>query len=194
MEKLIQFEKKLLTLLPTLPPEIDRPWVLATYLSLKMATELNYTDDAFSKLPNQDQIDFLSKNLSFSFQDIQKLSKGNNTWEAGYFFNNAIFRMVALAEIGLKVLFKRKTTIDAPDNYWWLSKWYENTFTQKLGNIQNARKRVNHFKHDTRSKNKNNKVFEKMSEGIKAFQELLSLLEHIASLTNQASEYAEPPR
>ena len=33
----------------------------------------------------------------------------NKEWESGYYFNNAMFRMVALTEIALKVLFEQRT-------------------------------------------------------------------------------------
>lgn len=97
--------------------------------------------------------------------------------------------MVALAEIGLKILFEKQMKMAAPDNYHWLSGWYEKTFPGKLTNINNARTRVNHFKHKPRKERQRNK-FEKMGEAIKALGELLTLLENIERLTPHAMGHA----
>ncbi len=158
-----------------LPQETDRAWLVSTYLSLEKAHALNYQHDAISKLPKSDQDNLL---LKINTLDSHRLSRNNKKWIAGYFFNNAMFRMVALTEIGLKILFEKTMKMKAPDDYWWLCNWYESTFNMKLSNIQNARRRVNKFKHEPRF-GKRKKKFETISEGIDAFKELLSLLEQI---------------
>jgi len=174
-KKLDQLNIRVSSLVSKLPDETDRSWLVTIYLSLKKAAALNYKDDSFSKLTkcNQDTILLKMKSL-----DTRRLSTTDKDWIAGYFFNNAMFRIVALAEIGLKILFEKKTKMKAPGDYGWLSQWYERTFTMKLDNIQFARRRVNKFKHEPRGKGKKKK-FETMREGIDALKELLSLLEQI---------------
>jgi len=174
-KELIQLIKRVSSLVSKLPDETDRSWLVTTYLSLKKASAYNYKKDAFSKLAKSNQDAIL---LKINSLDPRKLSVTEKDWIAGYFFNNAMFRIVALAEIGLIILFEKKEKKQAPRDYRLLSQWYEKTFTMKLKKVQLARKRVNKFKHEPRSAVKNKK-YETMREGIDAFKELLSLLEQI---------------
>ncbi len=92
-----------------------------------------------------------------------------------------MFRLVALAEIGLKVLYTKETKKKAPeDNHSYntvLLPWYEGQYGT-LVNIVNARKQVNRSKHRKRNP-ASRKYFETLKEGIDGFNELLSLLERI---------------
>lgn len=99
-------------------------------------------------------------------------------WLAGHFFNNALFRMVALVEISLKTLFQRQMNMEPPDNYGWLADWYKKKFAGKLGYIGRARARVNKFKHEQRDRTKP-KALETYVDGLKAFDELLLLMSFI---------------
>lgn len=170
-----QIKKRVTSLVIKLPQETDRAWLVSTYLSLRKAHGLNYQYDAISKLAKSDQDNLL---LKINSLDSRRLSRDDKNWIAGYFFNNAMFRMVALTEIGLKVLFEKRMKMKAPDDYWWLSNWYKSSFNMTLNNIQNARRRVNKFKHEPRLGTRRKK-FETINEGIDAFKELLSLLEQI---------------
>jgi len=173
-----QLKKRVDSLIPILPQETDVSWLVSIYFSLNKAYELNYQYDAISKLIKSDQADILLKISSLNFTSNAKLSKEERTWLAGYYFNNAMFRMVALTEIGLKILFEQKMKVKPPKDYGWLSKWYLMVFGKNLINVQNARSRVNKQKHELRG-TKNSKQFESMKDGIYAFNELLSLLEDI---------------
>jgi hypothetical protein len=162
----------------TLPEEIDRSWLLSTYLSLRRADQLNYKDDTVSKLPKTGQNNILLKITSLNSRNTLKHAK---KWLAGYYFNNAMFRTVALAETGLKVLYEKRTTKKAPrgnDAYPRLLGWYKENFNMNLDNIAKARQQVNMFKHDVRSPSRR-KEFETMKEGIEALKELISLLKRI---------------
>ena len=172
-----QIKKRITCLVTKLPKETDRSWLVSIYLSLKKAHGLNYQYDAITRLTKSDQDKILLKVNSLESRRSSK-DEDDKNWVAGYFFNNAMFRMVALTEIGLKVLFEKRMKMQAPNDYWWLSNWYESAFKMKLNNIQNARRRVNKLKHKPRIGTRN-KRFETMSQGIEAFKELLALLEQI---------------
>lgn len=171
--RLKEIEKRLPPLVSKLPDVIDRSWLVSTYLSLKKANSLNYKGDMFSRLPKgqQDMIALGIKSLGSS-------KAGNREWESGYYFNNAVFRMVALAEIALKVLFEQKMKMKPPPSYPWLSGWYETSYGNRLSGINSARSRVNKFKHEPRHRTVKKK-FESMQEGVDAFEELLLLLEQL---------------
>jgi hypothetical protein len=171
--KLNQIEKRLIPLIQNLPDVIDRSWLLSTFLSLKKAHALNYKEDLFSRL-SKDKRD----SILLGVKPLGSSRTRNKEWESGYYFNNAMFRMVALTEIALKELFERKMEIEPPPSCPWLTKWYETTYERRLNNINAARKRVNKFKHERRSKIPTKK-FETMQEGVDAFEELLLLLEQI---------------
>ena len=65
-----------------------------------------------------------------------------------------------------------------PPSYPWLSEWYKATYGNGLSGINNARNRVNKFKHEPRHRTLKKK-FESMQEGVDAFEELLLLLEQL---------------
>lgn len=179
--QLDQYKRRLIKVIPQLPQETDISWLVSVLTSLEKAYTMNYKKDAFSDLRENDQIKRL---LSISSSEFD--SSKDNTWLSGYFFNNAMFRMVALAEIGLKILFEKHIKLDAPDNYHWLSCWYRKAFHGNLTNINNARTRVNQFKHKPRDLSQRSK-FKKIGEGIKALGELLTLLENIGRLTTHST-------
>jgi len=110
--RLKQFKKRLTPLVQMLPEVIDRSWLVSTYLSLKKANGLNYKEDTFSRLPKGQQ-----DAIALGIKSLGSSKTGNREWESGYYFNNAMFRMVALAEIALKVLFEKKAKMKPPPSY-----------------------------------------------------------------------------
>jgi len=106
-----------------------------------------------------------------------KTPKGN--WTAGYYFNNALLRIAALAEISLKCLFEQHTGFESPRNYRWLANWYEKEFLTKITNLDRTHQEINIFKHE-HPRRRQRKV-ETIEEGLAAFSELLELLNHVAS-------------
>jgi hypothetical protein len=171
-------QKKIELLIPALPEEIDRSWLVSSCLSLKKAQTMQYKDDAFSKLPKATQDQFLLNTNSLS---IHKKVHSSKQWIAGYYFNNALFRIVALAEIGLKVLYTKETKKEPPtgrDVYYRLKNWYSAKFNMNLTTITKARQQVNDYKHHTRGST-NIKHLETMHDAIVSLYELLALLEKI---------------
>jgi len=150
--KLKTIKRRLKPLILSLPEMIDRSWLLSAYLSIRKAYSLNYHNDSFSKLSKADQDDIL---LYINSLSSLKTMTRHREWIAGYYFNNAMFRIVALAETGLKVLYTRETKKKAPeDNYAYnnlLLPWYEGRYGI-LHNLKNARKQVNKFKHRNRDR------------------------------------------
>lgn len=139
---------------------------------------MQYEDDAFSKLSKATQDQFLLTTNSLS---IHKKVRSSKQWIAGYYFNNALFRSVALAEIGLKVLYTKETKKKPPtgrDIYYRLKDWYTAKYSMNLTTITRARQQVNDYKHDTRGST-NIKHLETMDDAIVALNELLALLEKI---------------
>jgi len=173
-------KKSIQSLIFVLPEEIDRSWLLSSYLSLRKAFLLNYERDAVARLLKVDQDNLLLKITSLTPRKTLKLVE---EWVAGYYFNNAMFRMVALAETGLKVLYQKKTSRKAPKGnraYYILLGWYKKNYGLNLDIITEARIQINVFKHDVRSPERSKK-FETMREGVEAFKELLLLLAQICS-------------
>jgi len=132
--------------------------------------------DSFARLKRKTRD---SVNVHILYQDLFETPKPTDAkkkmWLAGYYFNNALLRMVALAEITLKLLFEREMKMKSPNNYWCLVGWYKRKFAGKLKYIASARARVNKFKHDPRDRTKP-KALESYADGLKAFKELLKLM------------------
>ena len=165
-------------LVMVLPEEMNRSWLLSTYLSLQRAFDLNYQHDVVARLPKADQDRLILKITSLTSRKTLKYTK---EWLAGYYFNNSMFRTVALAETGLTILYEKKTSKKAPagnEAYYTLMAWYKSNYGLNLDNITKARKQVNVFKHDVRSP-KTSKMFKTMREGIGALKELVLLLKQI---------------
>jgi hypothetical protein len=179
MNKFNEIKKRISNLLQNLPSGIDRSWLVSSYLSLKQSFEMKYQKDFFLEIERNKQNIVLEEINSLDFEGT---SNENKFFVAGFYFNNSVFRIVALAEIGLKVLFEKKMKLPAiKRDYKWLKEWYEKTFNKKMDNIQSARKRVNVFKHEPRSVNLQKK-FETIEDGIAALEELLLLLEKIIEI------------
>jgi hypothetical protein len=111
--ELTKINRRLKPLILNLPETVDRSWLLSTYLSLKKAYSLNYKNDSLSKLSKSDQDAIL---LDIRSLGSAKTISAHREWIAGYYFNNAMFRIVALAETGLKVLYTRETKKKAADD------------------------------------------------------------------------------
>ena len=73
--ELTLIQKRIKSLIPALPEEIDRSWLVSAYLSLKKAHSMKYKDDAFSKLPKANQDMFLLKTNSLSIHKNVPSSK-----------------------------------------------------------------------------------------------------------------------
>jgi hypothetical protein len=178
--ELDRLQNKLNQIVSTLPKEIDRSWLVSAYLSLKKAERMKYKYDVISRLEKKQQDNILKQCTSFS---AEGKSENIKNWIAGYYFNNAMLRMVALAEIGLKVLFEKKEKIEPPDDYWWLSTWYTKHTGNRLSTIQQARKRVNKLKHEKKQE-KSKQKFETLRQGVSALKELLVLMGQLTRSSN----------
>jgi hypothetical protein len=175
--KIEMYKTKVENLLRSLYEESDAEWLLAVYLSLETAEKLGYTHDAFARKSRTDRDKTNLEMLSDHFFSIPASTEDKNDWLAGHCFNNALFRMVALAEITLNDLFKQEMGMEPPFmRYDWLVKWYETKHLGKLKFIGKARARVNKFKHEKRDRSKP-KALETYSDGLIAFEELLVLMD-----------------
>jgi hypothetical protein len=182
--KIRKYKNTVQSLAAILPDKSDAEWLVAIYLSLGTAEELGYKEDSYARLDrktrNEGNADMLSKD-SLQFPASSDITK---KWLAGHYFNNALFRMVALSEISLRTLFYREAkmspNLEPPINYWWLVDWYEGKFERKLKYIHKARRRVNKFKHDPRER-QGPKALETLGDGFLALEELLLLMSVLAT-------------
>lgn len=127
--------------------ETDRAWLVATYLSFQAAEKLGFRDYEFDTLSLPDQTPALLDLLGQSLLEIEGISTQIQQWKSGHFFNNAVPRLVALAEVRLKVLYGKRTKCDLPHNYLKLVQWYEAVYSDKLTFLGKAREQVNLMKH-----------------------------------------------
>lgn len=178
MSKIEQFEEKVRSLAVQLQDDTDKAWLVGTYVSLRTAQELGYQRDDFAKAPAKDRKYTLQCVISENLLDVPNPSSLKKSWKAGYFFNNALLRMVALAEIGLKLLFEKRTGKKPPPNYHCLVEWYELNFDDKLDYVGKARQQVNRYKHKPRDPTERRKL-ETLEEGVLAFDEILSLMSRL---------------
>src|SRR5574341_1053409 len=169
-----KLKQKVNSLVSQLHDQTDRSWLVATYMSLRTAHELGYQRDEFANVPKSERESVLQRVISDSLLNPAESPPIRELWLAGYFFNNAVLRMVALAEIGLKNLYKKDTGTAPLDDYKKLAKWYKLTYGNELKYLKRARLQVNEFKHELRDMQKKRK-FETMEEGVSAFKELLVL-------------------
>jgi hypothetical protein len=86
--------------------ETDRAWLVATYLSFQAAEEFGFRDYEFDMLSLPNQTPALLELLGKPLLETQGISTQAQQWKAGHFFNNAVPRLVALAEVHLKVLYR----------------------------------------------------------------------------------------
>jgi hypothetical protein len=154
--------------------ETDRAWLVATYLSFQAAEELGFRDYEFDTLSLSDQTPELLELQGRPFLETQGISTQAKQWKAGYFFNNAVLRLVALAEVRLKVLYRKRTKCELPHNYWTLVKWYEEVYSDKLTFLGKAREQVNLMKHQRHEPEVHN-MLKSLDDGLTAFRELLRL-------------------
>ncbi len=170
------YKEGVASLLRKLPEHSDPEWLLAVYLSLGTAERLGYKHDEFARKERSER-DLV--NIQMLSAPYFSLPASTNKWLAGHFFNNALFRMVALAEITLNDLFQRKMNLDPPRNgYGWLVDWYGITCAGTLEYMNKARARVNKFKHHERQRAKA-KPLETYDDGLRAFEELLTLMRQL---------------
>ena len=181
------YKERVSSLAKALPDKSDTEWLIAVYLSLGTAESLGYTRDSFARLDRNARDAVNADMLSSDSFKIPESSEAKRKWLAGHYFNNALFRMVALAEITLKTLFEREMNMKPPDNYWWLVDWYKKNFAKKLDFIGRARERVNKFKHVPRDRTRP-MALDTYADGLKAFEELLVLMSFIV----EAQHVAQP--
>ncbi len=161
----------------------DKAWVCAVFVSLHFAETLGYKEDTFIKLKNRQEkhetlLAIVKDNLLLPTSRSPKQQK---YWSAGHFYNNALFRIVALAETRLPVLYKLRVGVRPQEDYFWLSRWYEKTFGESLELVYRAREQVNRLKHDPHYKRRNPKA-DLLEEGIDAFREVITLLERMVAI------------
>ncbi|HEU4933750.1 MAG TPA: hypothetical protein VFT48_16815 [Pyrinomonadaceae bacterium] len=174
--KIERYKSQTLSLVKSLPETSDAEWLVAVYLSLGTAEKLGYKKDIHARKPRRDRDAINADLLSTNSFDRQEPSAEKTAWLAGHFFNNALFRIVALAEITLNELFEREFQMEPPRQiYDWLAKWYTQKHGKKLDWIKKSRERVNRFKHRKRARQET-KPLEEYEHGLKAFEELLTLM------------------
>lgn len=166
---------------------IDRAWLVAVYLCLKTAEDLGYVRDDFVQFDLRRQevalLDLISRGIT-----LPSLQSDDTTiWLRGHFYNNALLRMVFLAETRLDMLWQR---YNSPRNFksvgerWAVQlDWYTSRFDDTLEFLQSTRNQINIFKHDDTTQpgakrlgNKGLRKIETMEDASRALQELLGLL------------------
>jgi hypothetical protein len=174
---LSQLQRKLTAVIETLPDSSIRSRLVWAYASLCRAEERRYRHDDFRKLRTG------ARTLAMK-QLVAEPCKEHQT-DAAYYFNNALFRMVVVAEIGLKQLFKRRESLDPPDDWNWIASWYERTYKARLTYLRVARKEINEWKHRERAEpSREDRRCETLRDGIRVFLELLHLVETLAEATS----------
>lgn len=162
--------------------EADKAWVVAVFVSLRTATTLDYQQDSFIRLSKKEKHDALLAIMSEDRLLPPQSSPSEQYWRAGHFYNNALFRIVALAETRLPVLYERHARGKPPEeNYWELSKWYEETFAESLEHVNRARAQVNRLKHVPHYERLDPRA-ERLEEGIAAFREVIRLLWRVVAV------------
>jgi hypothetical protein len=184
-EKLNRLKKTMNSLVSRLDDETDRSWLVAAFISLQIANDLGYEKDKFTRSQKDERDNSLKTCLKYGLQSLSapRATVTHEYWKAGYFFNNALLRIVALTEIGLKALFEKQTNVQPPNDYWWLVEWYKRTNDNSLSYLNKARKQVNRFKHKLRDAQRE-PYLESMQDGICAFEELISLMKTLIKQRN----------
>jgi hypothetical protein len=114
-------------LLDALPDMAGRARLLATYLSLCEAHIFGYKTDSFMRCKKNVRDSVFRKLTTNSAISRDFDQPGEREWLAGYYFNNALLRIVFLAEISLKSVFKKRMSMYPPKrDYKWLVNWHEN--------------------------------------------------------------------
>jgi len=169
-------------LIPNLPEHVGRARLVATFVSLRRACDLGYKNDVFRQMRKGERdkyLQILAAESPFSHEGPKDNTPEGN-WVAGYYFNNALLRIAALAEIGLKYLYEQYTSRKAPQrDYWRLAKWYESEFSTKITHLNRTRQEINDFKHE--HANRRQRKLETIGEGLAALGELNKLMDRVAS-------------
>ena len=177
---MVEFEQRVAELMSRLPESAGPSRFLGAYLALRTAEELGYDRDHFRQRPKNEREHLLSQFASQRVFDSTESSNEVKEWSAGFYFNDALLRMAALGETSLKDLYSRSHSgRKAPDDYAWLANWYHATYKFQIGFLTRARHEINIFKHEPVEGRKPRKL-ETMTDGMKAFRDLLQLLEQIA--------------
>ena len=166
---------------------IDRAWLVAVYLCLKTSEDLGYVRDDFVQFDLKRQevglLDVIFRGIT-----LPPLQSDDTTiWLRGHFYNNALLRMVFLAETRLDMLWQQYNSpkrFKSVGERWAVQlDWYTSRFGDTLEFLQRAREQINIFKHDDTTQpgaktpgNKGLRKIETMEDATRALQELLGLL------------------
>ena len=101
-----------------LPEGVDRAWLVANYLSLRTAQDLGYVDDSFARLTDPQRTEAMLAAVDRGAEEGCGLA-GLVLFGAAHFFNNALFRMAAQAELVLQCLCCAPEELEPPGIHLW---------------------------------------------------------------------------
>src|ERR1700728_1377624 len=101
---LLQLQGRVIRLIETLSDSSVRSRLVWAYASICRADQRGYRRDDFRSLRTEARTVAMKKLVTEPDKDHQT--------EAAYYFNNALFRMVIVAEIGLKQLYRGREGLD----------------------------------------------------------------------------------
>jgi hypothetical protein len=169
---------KIIKFLPEDPTDqTDRAWLVAVYVSLRMAARLDFKSDEFVRLTQDVQETTLHQILVDDCFLPDDSSPERRKWLAGHFFNNALFRLAALAELRLAKLCSLLDPPLADKRYWKQAAWYAGR-GGSLTSLNNIRRQINKYKHESDDPDRN-RLVEDLEEAIAGCRELLLLLEQL---------------
>lgn len=193
--KVQMLENRVAEVLSRLPNSVGRERCLGAYASLLIAESLGYINDRFRQRDGGERRRLLPHVARAVLSPSSAWDAPTNEWMSSFYFNNALLRMAATAEIALMALFKRKNPItELPKGrniYWRLSKWYLQNCGGKTTELDRTRREINDFKHG-RSEQEPLRKVESLNDGLMAFEELLLLMERLADA--QPGAPADGPR
>ncbi len=163
----------------------DRTWLVATMVSFVAAYELEYETDKFPALEESEQISVfravLSEPVLLEARHVQDHAR---VFLAGHYFNNAVYRTMALAETRLQRLHKQFVSGSAGNlTAKRLIDWYQDNY-ECLPFLSRARRQMNINKHEETQGIDVDRPLESLSDGLSAYRELLGILDRVL-----ASEY-----
>jgi hypothetical protein len=175
---LLQLQGRVIRLIEILSDSSVRSRLVWAYASICRADQRGYRRDDFRSLRTEARTVAMKKLVTEPDKDHQT--------EAAYYFNNALFRMVIVAEIGLKQLYKSREGLDPPDDWLWITSWYERTYQGPIKNLRVARREINEWKHRERGEpNGDARRCETLQDGIKVLREVLDLLEALPKVVSK---------
>ena len=146
--------------------EAIKATIIGAFYSFYLALTQNYTDD-LNKGISDDYLENIVKN----YKDLK-----DKKWEAGYYFNSALYRLSAAYHRALKVYTKKLRTNHNIPKLLERAKQLGLTEDEVL-NLEIIRKSVNLLKHEVFGLTKGKRPT--IDQVIKAFKELLDFFEKI---------------